>query len=257
MPTDRKKFIVAFLGANVLLISVVGGFATTGTSVAVPMSDTGGFTVAFDELEGNGFEQYSTMEDNGVCEQYPVSETRIDNGTIEGLHLFKDLEMPVANDTVRVSIRADSMEFEGLTQRFTYLEGDLSFDGEQVVEYDDDRDRMRISARNITIENSSIQTENQYITYLSLDELDVDVETNPDDAGVDAPDVECLSEGSSDGNQSSGNGSSGNQSDDISSGGNESGRDSSNGNESTNSSAIGNTSADNSSVRAAVADNGR
>ncbi|WP_226004231.1 hypothetical protein [Natrinema salinisoli] len=257
MPTDRKKFIVAFLGANILLITVVGGFASTGTSVAVPMSDTGGFTVAFDELEGNGFEQYSTMEDNGVCEQYPVSETRIDNGTIEGLHLFKDLEMPVANDTVRVSIRADSMEFEGLTQRFTYLEGNLSFDGEQVVEYDDDRDRMRISARNITIEDSAIQTENQYITYLSLDELDVDVETNPDDAGVDAPDIECLSEGSSGGNESTGNSSDGNESDGSTSDGNESDSDSSDGNSATNSSAVGNTSADNRSVRNSVADNGR
>lgn len=217
MPIDRKKFIVAFLAANVLLGSVFGAFASAGTRIAVPMSDTGGFTVAFDELEGNGFEQYSTMEDNGVCEQYPVSETRINNGTIEGLHLFKDLEMPVANDTVRVSIRADSMEFEGLTQRFTYLEGDLAFDGEQVVEYDDDHDRMRISAQNITIEDSAIQTENQYITYLSLDELDVDVETNPDDAGVDAPDIECLSEGSSDDNSSGGDNSEGNGSDGTSS----------------------------------------
>lgn len=234
MPTDHKKFIVAFLAANVLLVSAFGALASTGASVAVPMSDTGGFTVAFDELEGNGFEQYSTMEDNGVCEQYPVSETHIDNGTIEGLHLFKDLDMPVANDTVRVSIRAERMEFEGLTQRFTYLEGDLAFDGEQVVEYDDDQDRMRITSQNITIENSSIQTENQYITYLSLDQLDVDVESNPDDAGVDAPAIECLADGGSDGNSSDEN--------------------STDGDNSTNSS-DGDSSMNNTSVRNSVASN--
>jgi hypothetical protein len=202
VPTDRKQFIVAFLAATVLLISVFGAFASAGATVAVPMSDTGGFTVAFDELKGNGFEQYSTMEGHEACAQYPVTEARIDNGTIEGLHLFKDLEMPVANDTVRVSIRGTNTEFEGLTQRFTHLEGDIAFDGEQVVEYDNDRDRMRVSARNITIENSTIRTESQYITYLSLNELDVGVETNPDDSGDDGPKIDCLADGGSDENSS-------------------------------------------------------
>lgn len=193
MPIDRKRFTVAFLVANVVLIGVLSGLAAAGVGVAVPITGASGFTVAFDELEGDGFEQYSTMESHDGCASYPVSETRIDNGTIEGLHLFKDLEMPVTNETVRVSIESDSMEFQGLSQRFTHLEGNITFEGTQVVEYDDDRDTMRISARNITIQNGTIQTENQYITHLSLDELSVDVVTNPDETGGETPAIDCQS----------------------------------------------------------------
>ncbi|SER19088.1 DUF6230 family protein [Natrinema salaciae] len=205
MPIDRTRFTAAFLVTNVFLITVLGALATAGVTVAAPITGAGGFTVAFDELHGEGFEQYSTMEGHDGCERYPVSETRIDNGTIDGLHLFTDLEMPITDKTVRVSIAAENASFQGLNQRFTHLEGDIAFEEDQVVEYDDDHERMRISASNITIENGTIQTETQYITHLSLDELAIDVELDPDDAGVDAPEIDCQANTSAE-NTSSGDG---------------------------------------------------
>ncbi|QLG49207.1 hypothetical protein [Natrinema halophilum] len=182
MPIDRKRFITAFLVANVLLISVFAGLVSTGVTVAIPMTDANGFTVAFDELDGDGFTQYSTLQSRDGCGEYPVSETRINNGTIEGLHLFKDLEMPVTDHRVRVSIEAENVQFQGLNQRFTNLGGNLSFEGEQVVEYNTTSDRMQISSQNITIEDGTIQTETQYIAHLSLDDVGVSVKPNPSDS---------------------------------------------------------------------------
>lgn len=204
MPIDRKRFTASFLATNVFLITVFGALATAGVTVAVPITGAGGFTVAFDELQGDGFQQYSAMESHDGCERYPVSETRIENGTIDGLHLFKDLEMPGIDETVRVSIEAENASFQGLDQRFTHLEGDIAFESDQVVEYDRGNDSMRITASNITIENGTIQTETQYITHLSMDELDVDLIQDPDDAGVDAPEIDCRADNTSERNGSTG-----------------------------------------------------
>ncbi|MBZ6495434.1 hypothetical protein [Natrinema longum] len=194
MPIDRKRFVVVFLVANVVLIGFLAGVASVGAGVAVPATGVGGFTVAFDELRGDGFEQYSTMESHEGCERYPVSETRIQSGTIEGLHLFKDLEMPVTDDTFRVSIEAEHVEFEGLNQRFTHLEGDIRFEEDQVVEYEEGEERMRISSPDITIEDGTIQTENQYITQLSLEELDVAMVANPEETDTTPPVIDCQAE---------------------------------------------------------------
>ncbi|WP_254525190.1 hypothetical protein [Natrinema caseinilyticum] len=194
MPIDRKRFTVAFLAANVLLVCFVAGLLSAGVTLAVPTGDVGGFTVAFDELQGEGFEQDSTMSSRDGCGTYPVSETRITNGTIDGLHLFKDLEMPITDDTVRVSIKAERVAFRGLDQQFTELKGNISFEGDQVVEYDTAADRMRVTSRNITIEDGSIQTETQYITRLSLDELNVGVVTNPENSEGDGSVINCRTE---------------------------------------------------------------
>lgn len=199
VPIDRKRFLVGFLVSNLVLVGVVAGMASAGVATAVPLGGVGTFAITFDELQGDGFEQHSTIERSDGCERYPVSVARIDEGTIEGLHLFKDVEMPATGETVRISIEADSADFQRLDQQFTHLEGDIAFDGEQVTEYDTSggEETMRITASDITIENGEITTDSQFISQLSLADLDVEVIQNPDDGGLDAPEPTCLSENES------------------------------------------------------------
>lgn len=199
VPIDRKRFVVGFLVSNVVLAGVLVGMVSAGVATAVPLSGVGTFAIAFDELEGNGFEQRSTLDSSEGCAEYPASVARIDSGTIQGLHLFKDVEMPATGNTVRVSIEADSADFRQLDQQFTHLEGDIAFDGEQTTEYDSsgEVDTMRISASSVTIQNGEITTDSQFISQLSLDELDVELIQNPDDGGLDAPEPTCTSGNSS------------------------------------------------------------
>ncbi len=201
VPIDRKRFLVSFLVTNVVLVCVLTGMITAGVGAAVPTAGVGTFAITFDELHGEGFEQRSTMGSTETCGQYSVNVAQIDNGTIEGLHLFKDVEMPVTGETVRVSIQSDDVEFQGLSQKFTHLEGDLSFDEDQVTEYDTEgsQDQMRISASSITIEDGTIHTDRQFITKLSLDDLTVDTIRNPDDEGLETRENDCLAGNSSDG----------------------------------------------------------
>lgn len=195
VPINRKRFIVGFFVSNVVLFGVVAGVASAGVGTVVPVGGVGTFTITFDELQGEGFEQRSTIERGSGCEQYPVSVAQIDRGTIRGLHLFKDVAVPASGDSFRVSITADSAEYYGLDQQFTNLKGDIAFDGEQTAEYDSSgaEDQLRITASRVTIEDGRISTDNQFITQLSLGDLTVDVERNPDDGGPDLPEPTCLS----------------------------------------------------------------
>ncbi|WP_436345966.1 hypothetical protein [Natronorubrum sp. FCH18a] len=195
MPIDRKRFLVGFLVTNVVMVGVVAGMVSAGVGAAVPAAGVGTFTIEFDELRGEEFEQRSAMDSTDSCGRYSVNVAQMDSGTIEGLHLYKDVEMPIG-DTVRVSIESESADFQGLNQQFTHLEGDIAFDEDQVTEYDTESDQMRISASSITIEDGTIHTDSQFITQLSLDELSVDTIQNPDDDAPEPPETDCLSENS-------------------------------------------------------------
>lgn len=195
MPIDRKRFLVGFLVTNVVMVGVVAGMVSAGVGAAVPAAGVGTFTIEFDELRGEEFEQRSAMDSTDGCGRYSVNVAQMDSGTIEGLHLYKDVEMPIG-DTVRVSIESESADFQGLNQQFTHLEGDIAFDEDQVTEYDTESDQMRISASSITIEDGTIHTDSQFITQLSLDELSVDTIQNPDDDAPEPPETDCLAENS-------------------------------------------------------------
>ena len=210
MPINRKRFVVGFLVSNVVVACLIAGMVSAGVGAAVPTAGVGTFAITFDELHGSGFEQESTIGSTDGCERYSVTAARIDEGTIHGLHLFKDVEVPLTGDTVRVSIESDRAEFQGLHQRFTHLEGDIAFEGDQVTEYDTDgpRDTMRISASSITIEDGAMHTDNQFITKLSLDDLTVETITNPEGEGLETPSstTDCLagSNATADANESNG-----------------------------------------------------
>lgn len=212
MAIDRKRFLIGFVVSNVVLVAVLAGMVSAGAGAAVPAAGVGTFSITFDELHGEEFEQSSTLSSTEQCDEHAISNAQIERGTIEGLHLFQDVEAPVVDDTYRVSIEADSVDYQGLDQQFVFLEGDIGFDEDQTVEYDasGEEDQMRVSAPEVTIQDGEIATSSQFITQLSLDDLDLSVESDPDEADQPpSPEVECL-EPSDDGDD----GNDGNETDD-------------------------------------------
>ncbi|MFC7154465.1 DUF6230 family protein [Halomarina halobia] len=195
MPIDKKRFATVFLVGNLLLLGVGAGVVMGGVAVAVPTAGVGGFTVTFDELKGQGFQQYATLENNSDCSAYPASVAQIEEGTIEGLNLYKDIESPTG-DTVRVLITTDeTVQFTGLTQKFTYLNGDLTFDQGQRIEAgapsSDVEDQLSLSSPAITIEDGRIKAQSQFVESITLKGTVVKTEVNPNES-ADMPESACA-----------------------------------------------------------------
>ncbi|WP_435332997.1 DUF6230 family protein [Haloarchaeobius sp. TZWWS8] len=201
MAIDRHRFIAVFLVSNILITGLLAGVVAGGVAVAVPTAGVGGFTVEFNELQGEGFQQYATVENTSECDAYPSAVAQIDSGTIKGLKLYKDVKipegMPGGGDTVRMAITSDeTVRFSGLTQKFTHLRADLAFDDGQKITTDGGKDNdFGINADSITISNAEINVQSQFVNSITLEGSTVKTVVNPDDK-AEFPETACASGGS-------------------------------------------------------------
>lgn len=196
MAIDKRRFAVVFAVGNLLLLGVGASIAMGGVAVAVPTAGVGGFTVEFDELQGQGFQQYASVENNSECAAYPAFVAQIDSGTIKGLHLYKDIQVPMSDDTMRMSIKSDqTAEFSGLTQKATYLNADLTFDEGQTIKAGapsaDVEDQIGLSAPSVTIEDATIKSQAQFVNSITLPGTTVEMTTNPNDS-ASVPKTACA-----------------------------------------------------------------
>ncbi|WP_435318596.1 DUF6230 family protein [Haloarchaeobius sp. TZWSO28] len=202
MAIDRHRFLAIFVVSNVLITATLAGVVAGGVAVAVPTAGVGGFTVEFQELQGEGFQQYATLENNSECQAYPSAVAQIDRGTITGLRLYKDVtvpkSMPGGGNTVRMVITSDeTVKFSGLTQKFTYLDADLTFDDGQKITTDAGKDDgFGIDADSITIEDADIKVQSQFVNSITLEGSTVQTKVNPDHE-ADFPKSACAAGGNS------------------------------------------------------------
>lgn len=165
--TVKKKLLFALLGGFVFLGSLLGVFGITGVAAAVPI--VGDFTVAFDRMDGVGFKLYGSVADSALQQNVPVAVNEIDQATITGLKIIK--EVPALG--VRVVISSSKpVEITGLLQKATDIEGDATFKQLAMAEkYIGDRnladpatfaqalsEEFTQTAPNVTILNGSIRT---------------------------------------------------------------------------------------------------
>ncbi|WP_458209118.1 DUF6230 family protein [Haladaptatus sp. NG-SE-30] len=197
MAIDTRKFAVTMVAALVLQTGVVGAIMAGGAAVAVPTAGVGGFTVTFDKLEGQGFQQYASMENNSECAAYPSAVAKIDKGTIEGLKLYKDIkvpkEMPGGGNTVRVLIAADKpVKFTGMTQKFTYLKGDLKMKNQRTSSDPGSmKSAISISAPSIVINDGRIKAQTQFLRSITLSGTHVTTKVNPEN-DTQFPESQCA-----------------------------------------------------------------
>ncbi len=206
MSVDRTRFLTVFLVGNLLFFGVVASIVAAGVAVAVPTAGIGGFTVTFDELQGEGFTQYPTVENSSECAAYPSAVAQIESGTIEGLHLYKDIKIPDAvpggGQVLRLSIQSDkTVQFSGLTQKFTYLRGDLAFtEGQRISQSTsgDVKNRLSLSSPAITIKDGQIKAQSQFVKSITLTGSSVEMTMNPDES-ADFPKSPCAATNESEG----------------------------------------------------------
>ncbi|WP_227375966.1 DUF6230 family protein [Haladaptatus halobius] len=186
MAIDTRKFAITMVAALVFQTGVVGAIMTGGAAVAVPTAGVGGFTVTFDKLEGQGFTQYASMENSSECPAYPSAVAKIDKGSIHNMKLYKDIkvpkEMPGGGNTVRVLIAADKpVKFTGLTQKFTYLEGNLQMKNQQISSDPGSmKSALSLSAPSIVIKDGKIHAQSQFLRSITLKGTHVQTKVNPD-----------------------------------------------------------------------------
>lgn|SRR5699024_1750634 len=125
--TVKKKFFTALLAGFFLFGMLIATFGFTGTIFAVPLGGMGDFYVSFDKLEGEGFKLNPNIGETGNQDEAPLVRNRMDSATIENLHIYKDLKLPVG-DWVRVNITASQpATIEGLIQDARFIDANLKF----------------------------------------------------------------------------------------------------------------------------------
>lgn len=186
MAINTRKFAVTMVVALVLQTGVVGAIMAGGAAVAVPTAGVSGFTVTFDKLEGQGFQQYASIENNSECPAYPSAVAKIEKGTIHNLKLYKDIkipkEMPGSGKTVRVAIVSDKpVKFSGMSQKFTYLKGNLMMKNQQTTSDPGSvKSAISLSAPTIVIEDGKIRAQSQFLRSITLKGTHVKTEVNPE-----------------------------------------------------------------------------
>ncbi len=195
MALDKRRFAGAMLSGTILTGLLVGSIMMAGVAVAVPAGGIGQMTVTFDEMQGDNMQMYPTVANTSSCSQYPSAVATMESGTIEGMKMYKDMEMPTG-DTMRVQITSDgTAEFNGLTQRFTYMYGESATIRNQRVEQSstgDIENRMSLSGESMTINNGKIGAQAMFIRSISIQGMTMEVKLNPD-SDVELGNTECAS----------------------------------------------------------------
>src|SRR5699024_8288737 len=94
--TVKKKFFLTLFSGLLLLSLLIGAMGFTGTAFAVPLGGMGDFYVAFDELEGEGFELNHQMGETGNMDVAPLVRNIIDKAILDKLDINKDIKMPTS-----------------------------------------------------------------------------------------------------------------------------------------------------------------
>ncbi|MCO8246475.1 MULTISPECIES: DUF6230 family protein [unclassified Haladaptatus] len=200
MAINTKKFAIVIGAALVLQAATVGAIATGGTAIAVPTAGVGGFTVTFDQLEGQGFTQYASLENSSECGTYPSAVAKINQGSIKGLKMYKDVEipkgMPGGGTTVRLMISSDkTVKFRGMTQKFTYLQGNLKMENQKTLSDPNSmKSSFSLSAPTIVIDDGRIKAQSQFLQSITLSGAHVKTVVNPKNT-TSFPKSQCAAGG--------------------------------------------------------------
>lgn len=167
--TAKKKFFAAFLSGFLLLGMLGAVFGITGVAAAVPLAGIGHFTVEFDKLEGTSFKFFPKIGETGERDAAPMVRNVIDQATVYGLHIYKDIELPGGN-TVRLHIKAsEPVKIKGLIQDASKIKGNFQFHELALEEnHTDGLKEFTQHATKLTITDAKILTNYLFQTLVTL-----------------------------------------------------------------------------------------
>src|SRR5947209_3917949 len=91
--TDWRRFAVAAVPASAAAVVLVGMMSTGAVAASVGVSGSS-FKVSFDELNGQGFQQYVTLDSDRSGTKHPVAPTMI--STMEARNMCQSVRLPAA-----------------------------------------------------------------------------------------------------------------------------------------------------------------
>ncbi len=125
--TIKSKFLITLLAGLFSLGSVIMFFGVTSTVFALPVGGMGDFIVKFEKLEGKGFSLHPHVGETSEADEAPLVRNKIDEATIEGLHIYKDLRLP-GDHWIRIHITASQpTTVKGLVQDAKFVDANLIF----------------------------------------------------------------------------------------------------------------------------------
>lgn len=177
--TGRKKFLTALLAGLLALGGIIAMFGLSATAFALPMGGMGDFYVELDELQGKGFKLSPHIGETGNADEAPMVRNEIDEATIKGLHIYKDVKLP-GGGWIRININASGeTKIKGLIQDAKLINANLKFnEGLEIVEKntDDFSENWTQKADQITIKDAKIVTDYLFQSFVSLQGAKISVE---------------------------------------------------------------------------------
>lgn len=135
---DRKRFLLVTGMEIALFAMIITTFLRVGVALAYfPISGIGGFTVTADQISAGDFTLYPMVGSTSEKENVPQTALKIGEATISGLHLTKELPVPIAGKKAKLMISSSgNVKGSGLLiGATTVLADSASFDGLDVNEH--------------------------------------------------------------------------------------------------------------------------
>jgi len=178
--TIKRKLILPLLAGFLAFGVLIAAFGFNGTAFAVPLGGLGDFYVEFDELEGDGFKLLPQMGETGESDSEPLVRNEIDEVTIQGLHIYKDLPLPGTDKWVRFHVESGGeTEISGLIQDAKLIDADLNFgDGLSIEQQntEDFNENWQQHADSIEITDASIVTDYLFQEFVNLEDAKISTE---------------------------------------------------------------------------------
>lgn len=181
----KTKFFLALLAGFLSLGSVIFLFGFTSTAFALPISGMGDFYVKFDKLEGEGFTLNPHLGETSEEDEAPLVRNKIDEATIEGLHIFKELRLP-GDHWIRINITTSQpTTVKGLIQDAKFIDANLSFHDMSIKQTNTSnmsaleafQQNWTHDANSITITDAEISTAYLFQSAVSLGGAQISVES--------------------------------------------------------------------------------
>jgi len=183
--TNKKIVFAAILAGFLSLVGIIASFGVTSTVFALPVGGMGDFYVKFEKLEGKGFSLHPHIGETNESKEAPLIRNIIDEATIEGLHIFKEVKLP-GDHWIRINITTpEPTVVKGLIQDAKAVDANLSFKNMEIKQ----KNTSKLSAKEafkqnwthqantITITDGEISTAYLFQSTVSLKGAQISVES--------------------------------------------------------------------------------
>jgi hypothetical protein len=181
---NKKRFLTTLgLGFGGLTTMITAIFATGNAYAAFPITGVGGFVIAADSINGTGFKQAPTVGQTSQQQAYPMSLITLDNVTIKGLKLTKDIDVSsqfgglISKVQIQITSSQD-VTGTGVNMNVSGITADqANFGGLDIHESysTDPTKQIQLSSTNLSLTNAQMNTHSMGATNMNMPGMSVKI----------------------------------------------------------------------------------